>query len=330
MALDGKVLARAIDRYEAQTRRRARNTAQLRREIYEKAPRVRQIDRLLAETAAGAVAQALSGGGDPTAAVEALRDENLALQAERAELISELGYPFDCIDDKPECTLCSDRGFVGSKPCTCLMRVYADEQRKELSSLLNIDRENFDSFSLDYYDDEPGPNGNSPRKHMQMVYTACLRYADRFSRNGENLFLSGKTGLGKTFLSACIAARVSEKGFSVVYETAVNLTAQCERAHFDRGADNREAEADMRRYLSCDLLILDDLGTELITSFSIAALYDVINSRLRTGRSMVISSNFSIDDIRKKYSPQIASRLEGEFENLKFYGKDIRLIKRNL
>ncbi|MBP5166652.1 MAG: ATP-binding protein [Oscillospiraceae bacterium] len=331
MALDGKILARSLDSYRAGLQRRTRETERLRQTIYSKQPRVEQIDRLLSETVAAAVAAAVSGGGDPREEIEKLRDENLALQAERAELIAELGYPYDCIDDKPFCEECSDHGFIGKKPCSCLMEIYREEQRKELSSLLDLSGENFGSFRLDYYDDTPAEGGGvSPRRHMKMVYTACLRYAESFSPDGENLFFSGGTGLGKTFLSSCIAGAVSEKGYSVVYETAIELISSFERARFDKGEDAEEGEENVRRYLGCDLLIIDDLGTELSTSFAAGALYDVINSRLRSRKNTVISSNLGIDEIRRRYSPQIASRLEGEYENLRFYGRDIRLIKRGL
>lgn len=331
MALDGKILASSLDRYEQQINERLSRTERLRKTIYEKSPRVEQIDRLLVQTVAEAVSAAVSGGEDPQKAVEELRDQNLRLQAERAELITALGYPYDCIDDAPQCPKCSDRGFVGKKPCDCLMKIYKEEQKKELSSLLNLANDNFGMFRLEYYDDAaPETGGVSPRRHMQMVYTACLRYADSFSANGENLFLSGGTGLGKTFLSSCIAGRVSEKGYSVVYDTAISVVACFEQARFDRSGEGRESQDDIRRYFGCDLLIIDDLGTELTTSFSAGVLYDVINSRLRTKKSTVISSNLSIEEIRRRYSPQIASRLEGEYENLKFYGRDIRLIKRGL
>jgi DNA replication protein DnaC len=331
MTLDGKILARSLDSYRAGLQRRLRETERLRQTVYARQPRVEQIDRLLSETAAAAVAAALSGGGDPREAMEKLRDENLALQAERAELITELGYPYDCLDDKPLCEKCSDHGFIGKKPCSCLMKIYREEQRKELSSMLDLAGENFGSFRLDYYDDVSADEGGiSPRRHMKMVYTACRRYAECFSTNGENLFLSGGTGLGKTFLSSCIAGTVSEKGYSVVYETAIELISSFEKARFDRGGDAEDGGENVRRYLGCDLLIIDDLGTELSTSFAAGALYEVINSRLRSGKNTVISSNLGIDEIRRRYSPQIASRLEGEYENLRFYGRDIRLIKRGI
>jgi DNA replication protein DnaC len=329
MALDGKILSRAVDRFEAEKRRRAEETDRLRRAIYAARPRVKEIDGLLIETVAEAALAALGCGADPEKAVAAAQKKNLELQAERAELITEAGYPPGCIDELPKCKSCGDTGFSGRTPCLCLMKIYAEEQRKELSSLLKLGEENFKAFRLDYYDDTVNAaSGYSPRKLMEIVYLTCLRYAREFNKNSDNLFLNGGTGLGKTFLSSCIAGEVSRKGFSVVYDTAANIVATFEAARFSRYGGAEEAETEINRYLSCDLLIMDDLGTELINSYSVSAIYGVVNGRLIAKKSTVISSNLGIEEIRKKYSPQIASRLEGEYENLKFFGTDIRLLKK--
>ena len=166
--------------------------------------------------------------------------------------------------------------------------------------------------------------------NMELVYEVCLNYAQKFGRfYFKNLFLSGAPGLGKTFLSACIARTVSEEGFSVVYDTAGNIFAQFELKKFQRDAqDAQEAKDETRRYLNCDLLILDDLGSELTTQFTQSALYELVNTRLVAGRCTVISSNLSMDEAARRYSPQIASRLAGEYHVLHFFGDDIRLLKK--
>jgi DNA replication protein DnaC len=329
MALDGKILSRAIERYESERRKRSENTERLRREIYAVKPRVRVIDALLLETVAEAALAALGSGFDPAEAVSRAQKRNLELQAERAELITEAGYPMGCIDDLPECKICGDRGYDGRTPCVCLMKIYADEQRKELSSLLKLGEENFKAFNLDLYENNSSSAGGySPRKLMEIVYMSCLKYAQEFNKNSGNLFLNGGTGLGKTFLSSCIAGEVSKKGYSVVYDTAASIISMFEAARFSRYGDSEDADSEINRYLGTDLLILDDLGTETVNSFTVSAIYNIINSRLISRKSTVISSNLSIDEIRKKYSPQIASRIEGEYENLKFFGTDIRLLKK--
>ena len=216
--------------------------------------------------------------------------------------------------------------------CRCLQKLCAQEQIRELSKLLDLGEQSFDTFRMDYYSQTPWPGrGASPRENMELVYEVCLNYAQKFGRfYFKNLFLSGAPGLGKTFLSACIARTVSENGFSVVYDTAGNVFAQFEARKFQRDSDDgREAKDETRRYLNCDLLILDDLGSELTTQFTQSALYELVNTRLVAGRNTVISSNLTLEEAARRYSPQIASRLEGEYHVLHFFGDDIRLLKKN-
>ena len=185
--------------------------------------------------------------------------------------------------------------------------------------------------SLDYYSPLPFPGESlTPRENMEFIFDVCSSYARRFGKfYFRNLFLTGAPGLGKTFLSACIARTVSEKGFSVVYDTAVNIFARFEEQKFARDRQEvGEARDETRRYLGCDLLILDDLGSELTTPFVQSALYTLINARLTADKGTVISSNLTMDQVRARYTPQIASRLEGEYRVLPFYGEDIRLLRK--
>ncbi len=328
MALDGRLLNRALQRLEDDRRKREMAETLLRQKLYGLDPALETLDREIRGAAAKAMELALRTGEDPTRAMEGLREQSLQLQSERSRRIAALGYPEHCIDGLPACSCCGDRGYVGSKPCQCLLRLYREEQRKELSKLLDLQGERFSAFQLKYYDDQPDPDtGLSSRQHMCLVELACRRYAETFNGSGSNLFLSGGPGLGKTFLSACIASVVAEKGWSVVYETSVTLCSRFEEARFGRRGDTEEAERDVQRYLQCDLLILDDLGTEMNTAFSVSVIYEVINARLRSRKSTVISSNYDTREIGERYSPQIASRLAGEYTNLRFYGTDIRKLK---
>ena len=331
MAYEQNVLRRAAERLEDQRRRREEAQNARRREIYAAIPRVAEIDRQLRRTIVDIIAASLRQGNDPVPAIGVIRDKNLDLQAERAELLVAHGYPADALDDKPACPRCSDTGWRGAVMCDCLKNLCAQEQIKELSKLLDLGEQSFDTFSLDVYSPSPWRgSGISPRENMEMVYEICLNYAQKFGRfYFNNLFLSGAPGLGKTFLSACIARTVSENGFSVVYDTAVNIFSRFEDRKFSRDAeDTREARDETRRYLSCDLLILDDLGSEMTTPFVQSALYTLINSRLTADRRTVISSNLSMEDVRRRYAPQIASRLEGEYRVPPFYGEDIRALRK--
>ena len=332
MGYEASVLRRATKRLEEA--RRAREAAQdrLRGEIYAKLPRAAAIDRELRQTIVHIISASLRDGGDPAPALGEVREKNLALQRERAGLLEAHGYPADALDDKPACPRCGDTGWVGASMCACLKKLCAQEQIAELSKLLDLGEQSFETFQVDYYSDAYWPDkGTSPRERMEMIKDICYNYAVKFERFfTKNLFLSGPPGLGKTFLSACIARTVAEEGYSVVYDTAANIFAQFEARKFQRdSADGQEARDETRRYLNCDLLILDDLGSELTTQFTQSALYELINTRLVAGRHTVISSNLSMEETARRYSPQIASRLEGEYHVLHFFGEDIRLLKKN-
>lgn len=332
MAYDANVLHRAVERLEAQRRARTDRAERLRAEVYAKEPKLAKLDREMQGTMSQLVAAALRKGEDPAQAVRSIRAHNLDLQRQREVLLGAQGLPGDALDDKPACPLCRDTGWQGAKMCRCLRDLCAQEQIKELSKLLDLGEQSFDAFRLDYYSQTPWPSmGTSPRANMELVYEVCLNYAEKFGRfYFKNLFLSGAPGLGKTFLSACIARTVSEHGFSVVYDTAGNVFAQFEARKFQRDGDNaREARDETRRYLNCDLLILDDLGSELTTQFTQSALYELLNTRLVGEKCTVISSNLTLEEVSRRYAPQIASRLEGEYHVLRFFGDDIRLLKKN-
>lgn len=331
MAYEQAVLRAATARLSDRRRRREEQLEAKRREIHRSLPRVAEIDRLLRKTIAEIITSALREGRDPAPAIGVIRDKNMDLQAERAELLSAHGYAPDALDGTPACPKCRDVGWVGSKMCSCLRDLCTEEQIKGLSQLLDLGEQSFDSFQLDYYSPLPwGGSGISPRENMEMVYEICGDYARKFGRYYfNNLFLTGAPGLGKTFLSACIARTVSENGFSVVYDTAVNIFSRFEAQKFAKDAeDARDARDETRRYLACDLLILDDLGSEMTTPFVQTAMYTLVNTRLMSEKKTVISSNLSMDDVRRRYSPQIASRLAGEYRALEFIGEDIRLLRK--
>ena len=330
MGYDANVLRRATQRLEQGRRERRERVENLRRDAYARQPKLERLDRQLQQTMAQLVAAALRQGEDPARAVREVRERNLAIQQERAVLLGALGLPEDALDDKPACPLCGDTGWQGAKMCRCLRELCAREQIAELSKLLDLGEQSFDTFRMDYYSQTPWPGGTSPRENMELVYEVCLNYAQKFGRFPiRNLFLTGAPGLGKTFLSACIARTVSEKGHSVVYDTAGNIFAQFEVRKFQRdSADGQEARDETRRYLNCDLLILDDLGSELVTQFTQSALYELVNSRLVGEKHTVISTNLTLEEAARRYPPQIASRLEGEYHALHFFGDDIRLLKK--
>lgn len=325
MAYEPTVLRRAAARLRAQKERRERERYALRQRLCQAYPELPRLDAALRGTMADVAGLALSGQADQAEKLEEIKSRNLALQQERAELLARAGFAPDALDDTPACPKCRDTGWVGTSMCSCLKELCTQEQIRQLSSLLDLQGQSFDTVRLDVYDSRPWPNaGKSPRQNMANVIKVCQSYAAHFPDYPlHNLFFSGNTGLGKTFLSACIAGEVSRRGFSVVYDTAIHVFSCFDERRFARDAG--EARQAVDRYLNCDLLILDDLGSELTTALVQSALYELVNTRLSPQYRTIISSNLSIEEVRARYTPQIASRLEGSFRELTFYGDDLRL-----
>ena len=331
MAYEQNVLQKANARLLRRREIRERKRYDLEQELYRREPRLRELDRAIRGTMTELTELAVCGR--PVEAdgpeIAEIRARNLELQARRAELLKGLGYEADALDDKPSCALCGDTGWAGNEMCACLKELCAKEQMKALTALLNLTEEqSFDKLRLDVYSNLPWKGQDlSPRAQMSQVVSICKGFSKQFPKYPvKNLLLSGGTGLGKTFLSGCIAREVSERGCSVVYDTAINLFAAFETRKFTRdAAEERQARDDTRSYLSCDLLILDDLGSELTTPLVQSTLYEVVNSRLQTDKRTIISTNLSIEQIAERYSPQIVSRIGGLYEELTFYGQDIRL-----
>ena len=328
MGYSGEVLHRANTRLAQRRKEREKTYELLRSRLFTQCPELSDIDRQLKGTILDVITSCLRSGSDPGPSLGVIRDKNMDLQVRQTQLLQELGYPPDALDDKSLCPKCNDTGWQGAEMCECLKALCAEEQVKELSKLLDLGEQSFDHFSLDWYSPLPWPGETaSPRENMELVYEICLNYAQKFGKfYFQNLFLTGDPGLGKTFLSACMARTVAENGFSVVYDTAANLFSKFEEQKFSRNVyEGEEARGETRKYLGCDLLILDDLGSEFTTPFVQSTLYTLVNTRLVRGKSTVISSNLTMDGMRARYNGQTASRLEGEYHVLRFYGEDIRL-----
>ncbi len=203
--------------------------------------------------------------------------------------------------------------------CECLGELCRQEQKKELSSVLKIQKESFDGFKLSYYSAEQDAMlKSSPRNIMTMVLDKCYKYATQFTPKSASMLFFGGTGLGKTFLSAAIARTVADNGFSVCYETVGKVVTDYEVEKFNGKLGLTE------KYTACDLMILDDLGTEMTTQFTQTALYALINGRMMAGKPTIISTNLNTGEIRQRYSPQIASRILGAFQLTHFVGTDNR------
>ncbi|WP_295720444.1 ATP-binding protein [uncultured Oscillibacter sp.] len=328
MAYDGRILRRAYQKFEEDRQQRQDRFQSRREAIFLRQPRLREIEGELRSTMSRIIASALRRGTDPLPAVEVLKEENLGLQEEKRRLLAQMGLPEDALEERPACPLCGDSGYRGGQVCRCLRKYYAREQQKELSRMLDLGGQSFETFSLNWYSDAYDPMlGISPRKNMAQILEICRSYAETFSQESGSLLLTGDPGLGKTFLSAAIARVVSGDGWSVVYDTAGRIFQRFEAQKFGR-EEGDGASTDVERVLSCDLLILDDLGTEMTTSFVQSALYQLLNGRLLAGKSTVISTNLDPEELGRRYGAPLLSRLEGEYQLLPFVGTDIRRLKR--
>lgn len=323
MSYSEQVMRRAQARLAQEKADRESECAARIEHIYNQYPRLREIDQALRRSVIKAVSAAFQKGQDPAAAIEKIKEENLALQREREWLLEANELDESALEQTPICPNCGGSGYVGAVMCECLRELCRQEQKKELSSLL-AGKETFDSFRLELYPTEPDPQtGISPRSLMQTTFQNCRRYAKDFGKKSPSLLFTGAPGLGKTFLSACIARTVADNGFSVVYDTAGKLFADFEAAKF--GGDRSDLT---KKYLQCDLLIIDDLGTEMTTQFTLSVLYQVINTRLMEEKPVIVSTNLSAAAISQRYPGPIASRLLGSYELCPFIGTDIRSLRR--
>ncbi len=292
-------------------------------EVRGRIPAIAHIDSELAGTGVQIMNEIAKGRIGLEERLALIRRDNEALQAERRRLLTAYGYPADYTEAKFDCQKCKDTGFVGEKMCSC-MRFQLTMAGLESSGLGRLfETQNFDTFSLKYYQSDP-----TVYRRMTQILEICSEYAENFeSETRENLLLCGKTGLGKTHLSTAMAGVIIGRGYDVVYESAQNLFDEYSGERFGRTVGGREA--DTRRFGECDLLIVDDLGTESGNSFTVSCLYNLINARLMLGKPLIFSTNLTAEDLQKRYDDRIYSRLIGEFTVLRFCGTDVRMQKRN-
>ncbi len=285
-------------------------------------PEIFELEDKMRKSAYGLVG--VIGMGDKTAEyIEKLKKDNLEAQSEIKRILVRNGYPENYFDPVYTCSKCSDSGIKDGKLCSCHLELLRQLSYEQLCRSSPLKISSFDDFDLSYYESD-----ENVRKNMSLIYQYCLNYADSFDMSSSSLFMSGKTGLGKTHLSLAIAGKVLEKGYGVVYGSAQNLFSAVEREHFGR-SDAPDGTTE-KMLLECDLLILDDLGAEFVTNFTVATFGNIVNTRLLTGKPTIISTNYSFEEFGKKYSGRTASRVLGEYQMLMFYGVDIRQQKLGL
>lgn len=302
---------------------RAQEEADMRRaELYAQIPELRALDGRLSGFALQ-IMQAALRQENTEVAIAALREENERICEERRALLLSHGYPADYTEPRYECEKCRDTGYVEIRMCSCMRQrlISAGMESSGLSALMK--KQSFENFSLDFYK-------SNPREHQIMShnYKTVKAYAENFViEQGrpmpQSLLFYGGTGLGKTHLSTAVARRVIERGYDVYYNSAVGMISDFEYRRFGSGLVQNEGD-DTARYTDCDLLIIDDLGTETVNQFTQSCLYHVLNTRLNLGKPTLVSTNLNASELCKLYGDRIASRLTGEYLLIPFYGVDIR------
>ena len=306
----------------AERRKKAEDLAAQRKSaFYSACPEAAEIDSILSRTAITA-ARAVLSGGSAREQLTRLKAENLALQNRLNEQLKSFGYDEHYLEPEYSCGLCGDTGYIDGRMCDCMKKLLRAQAYDSLNALTPLKLSTFDSFSLEYYPNKADGDARSPRSIMEGVYANCRRYADNFSLSSPSLMMQGATGLGKTHLSLAIANTAIQKGFGVVYCSVNNMITKLEREHFGRDEGNTD-----RIILDCDLLILDDLGTEFRTAFSCAEIYNIVNTRLMTQKPTIISTNLSIQELQERYTERFASRIMGDYVRVLFCGRDNRLQK---
>lgn len=318
MPLTNKQYDAIMREYDRRQYRNYRTQCARRDEVFQKIPRIREIEEQISSFS---IAQAekmfldeQGAGADPRA-LEDLRRGLTALRQEKELLLKGQGYPADYLEMHYTCPACQDTGYIGRRKCDCFRReeirlLYSSSRLEEALS-----KENFSTLSFDVYDAKQ-------KAAMPAVIGACQRFVQTFDQEFQNLMLYGPVGTGKTFLTNCIAKELLDSSHSVVYFTAFQLFEQFSPSYGDAGSAEGQCHDAI---LDSDLLILDDLGTELLNTFTVSRLFQVLNERALRRRSTIISTNLSLKDFRDLYSERIFSRITSSYTLLKFTGSDIRI-----
>ena len=313
MAYSNEIYARALKAIRDDANQREQKYNFLLEQLYKDVPRLTEIDNALGRIGSRAAITALSGDMQ---ALSLIQKDSEELQKEKQEILNSAGIK----KPEPKCNFCNDTGYIGSNYCSCVKSLAKKMSFEELSKHMPLNNQHFDNFDLTFYPDKADKNGIVPRKNMTSVLKMAKEYAINFTPSSKSLLFIGDVGLGKTHLSLSIVSEVLAKGYDVVYGSAQNLFSAAEREHFSYTGESAKTDA----LLQCDLLVIDDLGTEFMTSFTQSLFYNIINTRLLSCKPTIINTNLNFKELEERYTPRITSRFMGEYKLVKFFGTDIR------
>ena len=329
MPYSNEVYNIAADRL-SERRQNALRLADYRREqLFTEFPRLREINSELMSIGASIGKCIVKGSSQPD--IRELSERSLSLQAEQDRILADMGIDSNVLQPEFTCPVCGDTGHIELENrtvvCDCFKKLMADVAAEQLNTDLPLDRCTFETFKLDHYSDKPDQNGRSPLDRMSKIYNYCVDYADNFTVSSKSLFMRGATGLGKTHLSLTIANEVIKKGMSVIYVSAPDILSKLEREHFTYQYSAQEDT--FNSLIKSDLLIIDDLGTEFSSQFTVSCLYNLFNSRLLAGKPVIINTNLRLSELVEAYSQRFVSRVLGSCDRLEFIGEDIRTLKQS-
>lgn len=286
-------------------------------QVYEMIPEYTDVEEEIREIACDCGIRSI--GGD-TSALDEMKQKIEVLSQRKKELLVSHGFAEDYLEPDYTCKDCSDTGYIGQNKCHCLTQRILQMLYSKSNVGDVLERENFDTLSYDEYSD-------SEYEIMKPIIEKCKAYSEKFPEGNENILFAGKPGVGKTFLSNCIAKAILDKGYSVIYFTSVQLfdTLSKYAYSYDFSEDSDGMKDDIS---TCDLLIIDDLGTEALTKFVESQLFNIINERIIRSKATIISTNLSISDINERYSERVLSRLVGNYSMIKLDISDIRFKSR--
>ena len=321
----GDIEKRLMSVYEQIKKEREEEADRKKAEIYAKFPRVEEIDDEIAVAAIRVAGKIADGKHTVEELSNELMETLKKLKTEKGEIYKKNNIPLDYTDEKFRCEACKDTGYVKNERCKCFYE-YLAKSVYELSNIpMSAKNETFDKFDFKYYSKSIDPRiGISHYDNAKSVYERCKAFCDNFEKTDENLYIYGNAGVGKTFLTNCIAQELISKGHNVLYQTAYKTFSFLDDYKF--GKIDRESNQFLFDLIyDCDLLIIDDLGTEFITQYTQAAFFDILNTRIAENKKTIISTNLSIDELSNMYSQRTSSRIAGSFTLLHIFGDDIRI-----
>lgn len=294
--------------------------------VYKKIPAIKRIDEEILQTGLSMSKYIIENPKTYKTSVDKAKKKIEELKMEKAYLMTESNIPADYMDIHYECEKCEDKGYLdnGNK-CNCLKQSLVS-RAYEMSNIENVlQKENFSNHSIDIFSDEPFEGETlTPRENMIDIVGIAEGFIHNFDENnGDNLLFYGTTGLGKTYLCNCIAKSLLDKRKIVVYQTAFTILEIIEKHRFNRG-DQRLNDYKYNLLFEADLLVIDDLGTEVANTFTNAEIFNIVNTRILSGRKTIISTNLTPKEISETYTDRVFSRILDKFLPLKFYGKDLR------